>query len=137
MDVVYLDISKAFDTISHNILVMKLRKHGIDKWTMRQIENWLTRRVQRMIINSAESGWRPVTSGDVQGSMLGPVMFNIFINNLDKGIESTFSKFPQDTKLGGVAVTHEGCGAIQQDLYRLESWAGRNLMRFKESKCRV
>ena len=69
--------------------------------------------------------------------MTDPVLFNIFINNLDYGIESTLSKFADDTVLGGVAVTPEDCATIQQVLDRLESWTARNLMRFNKSKCRV
>ena len=78
--------------------------------------------------------WSPVTSSAPQGLVLRLVLLNFFINNLDEGIQCSLSKSADDTKLGGVADTPEGCAAIHQDLDRVEGWAERNLREFHKGK---
>ena len=90
-----------------------------------------------MLINGYSSSWKEVTSGVPQGSVLGLVLFNIFINDLDEAIKGILIKCADDTKLGGVTNTPEERTTIQSDLDRLEEWVIDNKMNFNQEKCKV
>uniref|UniRef100_A0A803JG40 Reverse transcriptase domain-containing protein n=1 Tax=Xenopus tropicalis TaxID=8364 RepID=A0A803JG40_XENTR len=137
VDVIYLDFAKAFDTVPHRRLMIKLRNIGLEHNICNWIENWLKDRVQRVVVNGTFSNWTSVVSGVPQGSVLGPLLFNLFINDLEVGIDSTVSIFADDTKLCKTISSMQDAAALQSDLTNLDNWAANWKMRFNVDKCKV
>ena len=95
----YLDFQKAFDKVPHQRLLLNLRAHGIGDGIIDWIEQWLTDRRQRVLVDGEVSNWKSVLSGAPQGSVLGSLLFLIYINDLDNNITSNVLKFVGDTKV--------------------------------------
>ena len=137
VDVVYLDLQKAFDKVPHDKLMKKVRDIGISGNLADWIENWLKDRRQRVVIGDAHSEWGEVSSGVPQGSILGPLLFTIFINDLDKNLQNMVIKFADDTKIWGKVNNAKDVEKMQEDLRVLEVWSDENMMPFNVSKCKV
>lgn len=113
---VYLDINEAFSAVSHSLLLAKLARYRLGGSSVRWVGNWLTGHTQSVVINVFYSGWQTVTCEVSQARLPGPMLFNIYRNDLYDGIESTVTKFADDAKLGGEVDTLEGRAILQRDL---------------------
>ena len=137
VDLVYLDFAKAFDKVPHCRLVKKLEAHGLGGSVLNWIKKWLSNRRQKVCIDGASSGWVKVTSGVPQGSVLGPVLFLIYINDIDANLISTIGKFADDTKMCKSVSSAEGVQKLREDLVKLGNWAKDWQMSFNTDKCSV
>jgi hypothetical protein len=134
-DVLMLDFSKAFDKVPHHRLAAKLHHCGIRGRTLKWIQGFLADRKQRVNINGQCSSWVPVQSGVPQGSVLGPTLFLIYINDIADGIRSNIRLFADDSILYREIKGPEDHQVLQQDLQTIFSWADRWQMAFNASKC--
>ena len=120
MDVVYLDFQKAFNKLPHQRLILKLKAHGIGNDVINWIEKWLTYRRQR--VDGETSNRKSVLNGVPQGSVLGPILFLIYINDLEDDISSKVLKFADDTKVFRKVTNDTDKQSLQDDLDKLVKW---------------
>ena len=136
VDGIYTDLNKAFDTISHKKLCLKLQAYGIQGSLLKWIESFLTDRSQSVVINSTLSGHKPCISGVPQGNVLSPLLFIIFINDQPDCIKnSTILIYADDAKLLKPITCRLDCFLLQQDLDVFAAWCPTWQVQLNISKC--
>ena len=136
VDIVYLDFKKAFDTVPHDELLLKLWKIGITGQLWHWFRAYLSDRQHYVKIGNISSSYLPVLSGVPQGSILGPLLFLIYINDLPEQIDySSCLLFADDTKLLGTIRTESDCIELQKDLDALDNWCKLWRLKLNASKC--
>ena len=136
-DVIFLDLSKAFDRVPHERLLLKLNRHGIDGPLLLWLRNFLKNRQQRVTIRETYSSWSPVTSGVPQGTTLGPTLFLLNVNDISNVVTSFIKMFADDTKIYREINNAEDTLALQSDLDFLENWTRSWKVKFNPQKCEV
>ena len=137
VDVVYLDYRKAFDTVPHGRLIRKLGSMGLGPETVEWIWDFLKNRKMRVQVNGSFSSWREVCSGVPQGSVLGPLLFLLFVNDLPDWIKTNIRLFADDAKIWKEISCLEDQQELQADLDRLREWSDEWLLEFNPAKCNV
>ena len=133
-DIVYFDFAKAFDMVPHCRHVHKL---GVRGQILHWIHNFLTGCCQLVILRNSRSFWKKVTSGAPQGSILGPILFLIYVNYIPNAIKTNVKMFTDDTKIYNSISSISGCQALQGDLNMLGAWSQNWLLKFNALKCVV
>ncbi|CAF1064320.1 unnamed protein product [Brachionus calyciflorus] len=137
VDMFYLDFAKAFDSLLHKRLLFKLNKHGFDYKIIGWLRAFLSNRRQRVVMGNSMSEWVDVTSGVPQGSVLGPVLFIIFINDLVDLIKSPCELFADDTKFGEILDEPSKHILLQETLNKVSEWTRLWVIALNEDKCKV
>ena len=137
VDVVFLDFAKAFDKVSHSKLLLKLESYGLGSILVNWVKAFLSNRRQRVVIGNHSSDWKWVLSGVPQGSVLGPILFVIFINDLPLGVRSVCKMYADDCKLINIIKNSGDSLILQEDINRVQVWANVWQATFNCNKCKV
>jgi len=135
IDAILLDFSKAFDKVSHSRLLLKLKHYGIRNSTLSWVTNFLDGRTQDVVLDGQVSSESLVTSGVPQGTVLGPLLFLVYINDLPTRVSSTVRMFADDCLLYREVHSVQDTKRLQDDLDSLQAWEHDWLMEFNPSKC--
>ena len=135
IDVCYLDLMKAFDSVPHRRLIEKVHSYGIRGNILKWIVSFLTERNQCVRVNGETSTCQKVVSGVPQGSVLGPVLFVLYINDMPEIVTSNIKLYADDAKLYRPVIMPRDEEALQGDIFKLEEWSSRWLLRFHPEKC--
>ena len=137
-DILYTDFAKAFDKVSHSRLLVKLKAYGINGLLLNWIKDFLADRKQRIVMGDCMSEWSNVDSGVPQGSVLGPISFVIYINDLPDQVKNSVCKlYADDNKLISEIRNNEDCFKLQNDIDELDKWSEKWLLGFNFDKCRI
>lgn len=136
-DLALLDFSKAFDKVAHRRLLAKLEFYGVRNSTLEWIKNFLIGRTQEVVVEGVHSRALPVDSGVPQGTVLGPLLFLIYINDITDGIKSSIRLFADDCVVYREINSATDAKDLQKDLDHLQEWENRWLMHFNPDKCEV
>ncbi|XP_072018350.1 uncharacterized protein [Amphiura filiformis] len=137
-DMILLDFAKAFDKVSHRLLLHKLQHYGIRGPTLQWVTDFLSHRTQQVLVDGQISTQANVSSGVPQGSVLGPLLFLAYINDLPDCVKSSTTRlFADDTALYKRISSHHDASLLQEDLNALEKWENTWLMQFHPAKCQV
>ena len=136
VDVIYLDFQKAIDKVPHQRLIRKLKSHGMGNSIINWIEQWLTDRRQRVVVEGEVSCWKSVLSGVPQGSILRPILYLVYINDLEEGVTGKVLKFAYDTKLFRKVKEIIDTFFLQEDIDKLVKWSEKWQMLFNFWICK-
>ena len=120
---IFLDFAKAFDKVRHKSLIIKLKAYGYDIKIINWIEDFLRHRKQRVVLGEHYSDWKEVTSGVPQGSVVGPLLFVIFINDMPDVVNHILKLFADDSKLIGIIKDLNDQILLQNDIDALVKWS--------------
>jgi hypothetical protein len=140
VDTIYFDFKKAFDSVAHDRLSKKIDQFGFHPKTVAWLKAFLSNRSQRVVFRAAKSTPQPVVSGVPQGSVMGPFLFLLYVNDMDSLVSSQLLKFADDLKLFRRIprqMPNIEANILQSDINALETWSVENALRFNAAKCSV